>query len=73
MFEEFFFTCDVCGVEEAEESAKEKHWLSLAKLEAFEVLICPECTASEEKLTSAFEQFATQLANDEQETLTPQL
>ena len=59
---DYFLTCDVCGAEEQEDKADEAGWISMAKMDTLEVVVCTECSTSEEKLREGFEVFVKELA-----------
>jgi hypothetical protein len=63
MTDKFFLTCEVCGLEEDEDSVDE-NWIAFSKPNAFEVLVCTECAGSKEKLTEAFKAFMDTLDID---------
>ena len=65
----YFLTCDICGAEEDEEIAEES-WVSFAKMDVFEVLVCTECAGSVEKLEQALAIFVVELEAARREAMT---
>jgi hypothetical protein len=67
--DELMFECDICGQEKGEDEVDEK-WIALFKPDAFEVLVCTECSGSKENLEKAFELFLEKMAAVKREEMT---
>jgi hypothetical protein len=61
-------TCDVCGLEEGEETADET-WIAFMKPGVFEVLVCVKCAESDDKLRQAFGIFLKDLGTKKREAM----